>query len=240
MIKAFIEEAIKANRRLYRLIKDEIAPEHFSTRGLGAGGDISKEIDLVAEEILLSHLKRFGKIVSEECGEIGEGAATIYIDPIDGSENFVSKIPYFGSSVALQENDAVKVGIISNFANGDIFVKDTTSFRVAKLEDLVFSEVEENRYATIGIFERGYRDSLYTKRLQKKGIKYRVPGAVALSLAYAHYVDFVLFEGEMREYDIKAGLFMCENLYKYQYNDLLIVSKNRGKFETLKRVVLED
>jgi myo-inositol-1(or 4)-monophosphatase len=49
-------------------------------------------------------------------------------------------------------------------------------------------------------------------------------------LAYAHDVNFVLYEGKMREYDIAAGLFMCEDLYIKKTEDLLLVSKNKEIF----------
>ncbi len=240
MIKEFIADAIEANREVYHLVSSELNSSYFKSCGIGKGGDISKEIDLVAENIFIATLQKYGQIFSEESGIVGSGERKIYIDPIDGSENFVSKIPYFGSSLALQEEEKVIVGVVCNYSNGDIFIKDDTSFRVAKLDKLNFTEVKNNPFSSIGIFERGYRGSKYSKRLQKEDIKYRVSGAVALSLAYAHYVDFVIFEGEMRDYDIKAGLFMCENLYKYQYNDLLLISKEKERFDELKRVILEE
>jgi len=71
-------------------------------------------------------------------------------------------------------------------------------------------------------------------------IKYRMPGAIALTLAYAHYVDFVIFEDVLREYDIKAGMKMCENLYKYQYNELTLICKDEDKFLHYKKILLEE
>jgi len=69
--------------------------------------------------------------------------------------------------------------------------------------------------------------------MRRYGIKYRSPGAFALSLAYAHDVDFVLYEGKMREYDIAAGLYMCEDLYVEKREDLLLVSQNKEIFDKI-------
>ncbi len=204
---------------------------------MGAGGDVSRQIDMVAEDIFVKHLGSFGKIFSEESGEIGEGKYRIVLDPIDGSDNYLSQVPYFGSSVALELDGTVLVGIICNFANGDIFVKRKESFEVAKLADGVFHAVYKNPCSSVGIFERAYRSKIAAKKLYDSEIKYRIPGASALSFAYAHYVDFVIFEGEIREYDAKAGLYMCENLYKYEYNDLLLICKDLKQFNFLKTIL---
>jgi len=198
---------------------------------------VSRKIDIVAEDIFIKHLSSFGKIFSEESGEIGEGVYRIILDPIDGSDNYLSQVPYFGSSVALELDGDVLVGIICNFANGDIFVKTKERFEVAKLDEGHFSPVIKNPCSSVGIFERAYRSKVAAKKLYHEEIKYRIPGAAALSFAYAHYVDFVIFEGEMREYDAKAGLFMCENLYKYEYNDLLLICKDLKQFNFLKTIL---
>ncbi len=207
---------------------------------IGAGGDVSREVDIMAEKIFIKYLSAFGQIYSEESGKIGEGDYRIILDPIDGSDNFLSQIPYFGSSIALELEGEVLVGIICNFANGDIFVKTKEYFRVAKLENISFKDEVLNPCSCVGIFERAYRSKVYAKKLYDAEIKYRIPGASALSFAYAHRVDFVIFEGEMREYDAKAGLFMCENLYKYEYNDLILICKDLKQFQYFKNILLGD
>ncbi len=201
---------------------------------------MSREVDIMAEKIFIKYLGSFGKIHSEESGEIGEGDYRIILDPIDGSDNFLSQIPYFGASIALEVEGEVLVGIISNFANGDIFVKTKEYFRVAKMDTSIFQDEVLNICSNVGIFERAYRSKNYAKKLYDARIKYRIPGASALSLAYAHRVDFVIFEGEMRDYDSKAGLFMCENLYKYEYNDLILICKDLKQFKYLKNILLGD
>jgi len=238
---SFINSAIKANKEIYEYLKSINDLSLYEDSGfIGAGGDDSKEIDLYCERIFLSNLYSYGSIISEESGVLGKEDRLIWIDPLDGSDNFVSKIPYYGSSVALQIGDSVEVGVIANFANGDIFVKSGDNFKYAKLENLQFSDVVKNRYSRVGIFERAYRSKIYAKKLSDNLIKYRMPGAIALSLAYAHYVDFIILEDELRDFDVKAGMKMCENLYKYQYNDLTLICKDEGRFLQIKKILLEE
>jgi myo-inositol-1(or 4)-monophosphatase len=207
---------------------------------VGEGGDVSHKIDLVVEGIFINHLQDFGEIYSEESGHVGEGESCIIIDPLDGSDNFLSQLPFYGSSVALEVAGEVQVGIICNFANGDIFIKTKDDFKVGKLTQLDFKEVHVNPCSRVGIFERAYRSKVAAKKLFNHEIKYRIPGAAALSFAYAYQVDFVIFEGELRVFDSKAGLFMCENLYKYEYNHLLLICKDLKRFEFLKNILSED
>ena len=195
---------------------------------------------MLAEDIFVEHLQSFGRIYSEESGYIGDGAYKIILDPIDGSDNFLSQIPYYGSSVAYEVDGAIVVGVICNFASGEIFIKTKERFVVGDIMIGQYEDVAINPCASVGIFERAYRSKFAAKKLYDATIKYRIPGAAALSFAYAHYVDFVIFEGALRDFDAKAGLFMCENLYKYEYNDLLLICHDKKRFDELKTILLGD
>jgi len=227
----FIQAVISANKEIIELLKNDSGEDFCQSVSLGAGGDMSSKIDLLAEEIFIKHLSKFGNIYSEECGHINNNKNDdIIIDPLDGSDNFASNLPYFGTSVALRREGKCIVGVIVNLANGEIFIKDSTNFRRANMKDLDFKKVELNSYSKLGLFERTYCSKGTPEKMRKSGLKYRSPGAFALSLAYAHDVDFVLYEGSMREYDIAAGLFMCEDLFIKKTDELLLVSKNKEIF----------
>ncbi len=227
----FINSVITANKEIYSLIKKE--DDLKTPQSKGFGGDISIDLDLKAEEIFINYLSKYGKIFSEECGEVGSGKEIIYIDPLDGSDNFKSNFPYYGTAVAIKD----KVAITVNLANGDIFIKTKSFFKRGKLFEKDFFDVKTNPFSSVGLFEKGYSSKL-VKKLQKNGIKYRVPGAVAISLAYAHDVDFVLFDAKRREFDVVGGEFMCEDLNIYKSDEILLISKDHKIFENIK-IVLE-
>jgi len=213
-------------------------PEFYKPGNVGAGGDVSIGIDLITERVFLKHLASYGRIDSEESGVMGEGDYTITLDSLDGSGNFKSNFPYFGSSVALELDNDVKVGIITNFANGTLYLKTKTLFQYTKLESIKFFDVIPNPYASVGIFERAYNSKIYAKRLKNSNYKYRIPGATALSLALTNQVQFFIYEGEMRSYDINAGLFMCQGLYQHKEKDLTIICSKLNHFENLKKILL--
>jgi histidinol-phosphatase len=58
-------------------------------------------------------------IVGEEYGsEAGQGSARWYVDPIDGTHNFMRGVPLFGTLLALEAEGELQVGVISAPALG--------------------------------------------------------------------------------------------------------------------------
>ena len=195
----------------------------------------------MAENIFVKELNAFGMIYSEESGFIGSGGeCLITLDPFDGSDNFLSKFPYFGTSVAIEDSTGIQAGIITNLANGTIAVKTPQRHCRASLKKLDFKDVVKNSDPKTGIFERAYLSAIYADKLKKSKIKYRIPGAVALSLSLSHDVSFIILEGNLRVFDIKAGLYMCEDLYRHKTNDLTIICHQENMFNRLKQILIED
>ncbi|MEN8146233.1 MAG: inositol monophosphatase family protein [Campylobacterota bacterium] len=197
----------------------------------GAGGDVSIGYDLLAEDCFVKHLSPFGRILSEESGYIGEGDDLIIIDPIDGSDNLKSKFPYYGASIALKRDDKTVAAMVCNFANGDCFVRvNGEHYRRSLFREEEREDVGINRHAKVGLFEKAGLHLDAAGTLIESGLKFRSPGAVALSLSYAHAAKYMIFLGSMRPYDIEAGLYLCEDLYTYKSEDVIIVSHNKDVF----------
>src|SRR5512146_603355 len=100
--------------------------------GKGAGGDKTFPVDKWAEEIIIAALAREQSagesftLISEEMGiqKFGEGSKVVLVDPIDGSNNAKSGIPFFSTSLALLNGttlDTLAVGYVINLAVGDEF-----------------------------------------------------------------------------------------------------------------------
>ena len=240
---SFIEAALRANRELSELLHIKgLDVSHHQSFEVGAGGDRSAGIDLEAEQIFIKHLLPFGEIFSEESGVIENPSSSVRIvlDPIDGSDNLLSHLPYYGTSIAYFENEICTKAMITNLANGDVFIKDENGLRQGKIGKNKFSLVTNNSFSKVGIFERSYCSYIAHEKLQSAHIKYRSPGAFALSLAYAHDVSFVLYEGAMRSYDVEAGLFMCEDLHSFYEGNIFLVSKDKEIFDKIKSLFISN
>ena len=234
----FIKACIKANEEINLALKDGFDASWFEKTEVGAGGDVSSKLDLFAEAIFVKHLGSFGHIESEESGIIGEGDEKIIIDPIDGSSNALSLFPYYGTSVAkINADGLLDTAVVCNLANGDIFLKtSTTEVQQGKLFSDTYHVPHTTQNAEIGLFEKAYANPELVSALDQEKLKFRSPGAIALSLAYAHSVNFVLFVGAFRIYDFAAGLALCEGLEVIVEADYVIVSKEKSiatQIETL-------
>lgn len=235
---------IEANIEVYRYIKESLTIDDFDFTGVrGAGGDCSSVIDLKAEEIFIKHLLKFADINTEERGFVNSSSldkeGLFIIDPIDGSDNFLSNHPYYGSCVAYVVKNNIKLAVITNFNNANCMIFDGLNKESISLENKTKIRNIEIKNPQIGIFERSYAFPKLCQALYKEDVKYRSPGAIALSLANAHNYKFVLFGGDKRDFDIKAGLFFSKDLYSYEDDEFLLVAKDFVNFQKIKEIIKE-
>src|SRR3990172_13330665 len=92
------------------LLKEIKAGGSRAMLGTGAAGDKTYAIDKLAEEIIIDGLKKSGEplsVISEEIGliELNGGGKKALIDPIDGSKNAVTGIPFYCTSIAIADGD---------------------------------------------------------------------------------------------------------------------------------------
>lgn len=96
--------------------------------GRGAGGDISRRIDVVAEAAVMEILKKHDfkpTIIAEESGTIeGEDDGFLVMDAIDGTTNTTRAIPFCCCSLAYATNvklSSVVVAAIIDLSRGDLY-----------------------------------------------------------------------------------------------------------------------
>ena len=239
---SFIEAVILANKELYTYINTNLSLNDYEyTNTIGFGGDNSLKMDLIAENIFIKYLEKFGNIYSEECGLLSTNKeCTIIIDPLDGSNNFYSNLPYYGTSVALQKNGITIAGFVTNLVSSVII------YRAFDDEIKYFSLLKETNFTPINlsktkfsIFERAYEYPAICNFLSKNNIKYRSLGAVALSLSEANNYDFVLYGGKIRDFDVAAALYICKELFVYRTDKILLISQNKQKINLIKEFINE-
>ena len=239
---SFIEAVILANKELYTYINKNLSlNDYIYTNITGFGGDNSLKIDLVAENIFIKYLEKFGNIYSEECGFLDtQKEFTIIIDPLDGSNNFYSNLPYYGTSVDLQKDGVTIAGFVTNLVSSVIkyraFDGEIKYFSLIKNEEIVPIDIIKTK---ISVFERAYEYPFICQKLSENSIKFRSLGAVALSLCDAPNYDFVLYCGKIREFDIVASLYICKNLFIYKTKKALLISQDKLKFALIKEIINE-
>ena len=126
-----IEVLQEASMRVYNNVKHLAGTEESAGDfGRGAGGDISRRIDIIAERTVLDYLKKikFDCIVlGEECGRVElskKPRGFIIMDAIDGSTNAVRGIPFFCCSLAFATENklsSVTDGVVTDLSRGDMY-----------------------------------------------------------------------------------------------------------------------
>lgn len=97
--------------------------------GTGAGGDVTKKFDLVAEQTMIEYLMNFTSftLVSEEAGMRKVGAnpnGFLIMDPIDGSTNVSHGIPFACIAIAYAtelEFDSIEVAVVLDLFSGTCY-----------------------------------------------------------------------------------------------------------------------
>lgn len=124
-----IEFIKNIGQELFKKISTVKPQLNKTSLGQGASGDITYPVDRLAEDIIIEFFEKEGisiNIITEEKGVkiIDTNHLTLIIDPIDGSKNAISGIPFFSTSIAIADGETLKnlqLGYIINLVNGDEF-----------------------------------------------------------------------------------------------------------------------
>ena len=238
----FVSRCIVAGREVIARL-DSADSALYAKHSLGAGGDVSIGADLEAQKIFVRHLLPIAHIDSEESGFIpsSQGISDIILlDPLDGSDNFLSHIPYYGASVALCDAHRIcKESVVMDFCAQRLIARSGERIVEYDLRDSKPRVTMHPHTPKCGIFEKAYSNPHIAARLFANGLKFRSLGASALSFSLAHKVSFMLFVGSIREYDSKAGLHICEGLYINQSRDFVLISKDKQIFATIMQLLTQ-
>ncbi len=215
-----LEEAAK---RVHRNVKDlagtkESAIDH----GKGAGGDISRRIDIVAEKTVLDYLRELNfecTVFGEECGlvELSQNPkGFIIMDAIDGSTNAVRGLPFFCCSLAYAKENKLSTvtdAVIIDLHNGDLYSasKGKGAYMNGKRIQV---QKEKPVYFVIGIDISGISPEVLPRlnSIISASNHIRHFGAVALELAiFARgLVDvFIDLRNKLRITDVAAGYLIA-------------------------------
>ncbi|OQX22059.1 MAG: hypothetical protein BWK75_01720 [Candidatus Altiarchaeales archaeon A3] len=168
--------------------------------GNGAGGDKTKKIDKIAEDIVISEIsKNFDDfcLISEEIGIKFFGKASdmacnkfFFVDPIDGSNNATRGIPLFSTSLAFSTSqyiNDIKVGYVKNiFGEEYCAVKGKGSYKtdVHKIQKKILMNSKDD-IEFLGVeFAPCGKNLDEISKIMQLAKHYRTVGSIALGLCY--------------------------------------------------------
>lgn len=213
---------IKILRSIGKRLLNEIPLLKKGTKtaiGIGASGDKTYPIDKLAEDIILSGLEGSGEaltVISEEIGikDIKNGGNKILIDPIDGSRNAVSGIPFYCTSIAVVDGNTIgdiKLAYVVNLVNGDEFWAEKGKGAFLNGEKIT-AQKDDNFYLIAYEAQSPDKDISRIISLLAQSRKTRCFGATALDLAYLACNAISVFANPSlsRSFDFAGGWLLVK------------------------------
>ena len=200
--------------------------------GIGAGGDRSRKIDLEAEEAVVRTIRKHGMsptIIGEECGEIPGGEGYLIIDPIDGTTNATSGLPFYCCSLAYateKKLSSVLHAAIMDLTRGEIYTASIGRgvwVNDVKLDTGYSRRQDDELIIGMNISRTSIYDLSTLSRIIGIAEHIRLFGANALELCYLAkgsldaYIDL---RGKIRATDIAAAYLIVKEAGGIMYSPL--------------------
>ena len=178
-------------------------------------------VDKSAEELIVNRLKDLlpgsGFITEENTAGHNQQLFRWVIDPLDGTTNFIHKVPVFCVSIALMEGDKVVVGVVYEINLNECFYAWKGGKAMLNGKEISVSPVRDfdNSLLATGFpyYDYGRLDDYVTvfKHFMKHTAGLRRLGSAAADLAYVACGRFEgFYEYGLNSWDVAAGSFIVE------------------------------
>ncbi len=215
--KGFLDAALDAARAAGKMLMEGYGALHQID--LKGKGDFVTEMDRRSEEEIIRRIHETfpdHAIVAEESGvSEAQSSYSWIIDPLDGTANYVRRIPMFAVSIGLMQGKEFIAGVIYNPALEDLFYaeKGKGAFRndqpisvtsTMKLEEALLATGFPWRFPDLVDHYAG----LFASLLKRCGGMRRM-GSAAMDLAYTACGIFDCFwEMKLKPWDVAAGVII--------------------------------
>jgi myo-inositol-1(or 4)-monophosphatase len=189
--------------------------------GIGAGGDMTMQLDSAAERVVLAELETLAhggekfSVLSEEAGlrSFGADYPLVLVDPVDGSLNAKQGVPVFGVMLAVLDGPLVKdtlAGLVLNLSTGEEWtaVRGRGARRGGRQLDVI-APTPAGRLELLGL-ESTPRSLTAARPLAERASKIRILGSMAISIALTAAGAFDVFCAPIpvRVFDMAASLLI--------------------------------
>ncbi|MEK6805092.1 MAG: inositol monophosphatase family protein [Pseudomonadota bacterium] len=182
--------------------------------------DFATEVDRSAEAEIIRIIRKHHPdhaVLAEESGADGSGEFTWVIDPLDGTTNFLHRLPHFAVSIGLQYRGVLEAGVVYAPCTQDLYTAkrgggsqlNGRRLRVSKTKNMDEALVGTGVPIRGGVTLDTYMPLLKTIAEKTSGV--RRAGSASLDLAYvaAGYLD-AFWELNLKPWDIAAGLLLVQ------------------------------
>ncbi|WP_078000030.1 inositol-1-monophosphatase [Edwardsiella tarda] len=209
--------AVRAARKAGNLIaKSYETPDAVEASQKGSN-DFVTNVDRDAEHLIIETIRKSypqHTIISEECGELlGEDHEIQWvIDPLDGTTNFIKRLPHFSVSIAVRIKGRTEVAVVYDPMRNELYTATRgqgAQLNGYRLRTGQAKDLNGTILATGFPFKVKHHATTYIKMVDKlftQCADFRRTGSAALDLAYvaAGRVDG-FFEIGLKPWDFAAG-----------------------------------
>ena len=174
--------------------------------------DHAAEAAVVAE--LRLHRPHDGILAEEGSGDAATGRRWI-VDPLDGTVNFVHRIPHISVSIACYDGDEPLVGVVLDPLNGELFAAAKDAGATLNGERVGVSDVVDPAQAVMALgfpYDHDVNAAIYAaavERALRRVNGLRRMGSAALDLAYVACGRFDgYWEYHVEPWDMAAGALL--------------------------------
>jgi myo-inositol-1(or 4)-monophosphatase len=197
---------------------ERVTPDQIRLKG---DRDLVTHIDQTCEKRIVSALSRIlpeaGFITEEDTVDNVQKEMTWIIDPLDGTTNYVHKIPLFAVSIALRVHEKVVLGVVyipgmdecfHSYEGGDVYLNERP-IKVSETRSLADAVIATGfPYENMPGMER-YMELLKVFVSHSHGV--RRFGSAAMDLAYVACGRFdAFYEVGLNPWDVAAGAFLVK------------------------------
>jgi myo-inositol-1(or 4)-monophosphatase len=214
---ALLALAREAARAAAAVLRRHFTEPARDVRTKSSPRDLVSAADLEAEDAvraLITRERPGDGILGEEHGEtLSTTGLRWVVDPLDGTVNFLRRIPHWAVSIACEDADGALVGVVRDPLRGECF--SAARGRGAQLDGvpLVGSGATDLRLAAIGgeFSARTPEEAQAARRLVSSAGHVRSYGSAALDLAWAAAGRFdAIYHGRFpAPWDLAAGGLLC-------------------------------
>ncbi len=182
--------------------------------------DFISEVDKMAEDVIISEIKKYfpkHSILAEESGETAGDNNQWIIDPLDGTTNYLHNFPQYSVSIAMSTNNELQHGVVYDPFKSELFSTTAGSGVMLNNNKVRVSQNKDLNQSLIGTgfpFKQPqhldcYLDTFRAIHPQVAGI--RRAGSAALDLAYIASGRLDGFwEIGLNKWDIAAGVLLIQ------------------------------
>jgi len=201
------------------------SPEANFGFGIGAGGDMMKRIDLIAEKALIETIEKEGfsyTFISEETGvrEIGDCPTNFYVttDPLDGTTNATRGIPFIATSIAVSKKpylNQIETALVTDLYHNVTYTAKRGKGAYRNGARIKPSELQSLNEIIMGVdfTHKAWETASRLKLMLEKTRHLRHLGANALELCYVAdgtTDGFIDLRGKLRVTDIAAAYLILK------------------------------